>query len=270
MNERRSSFDPGHATHVSPYDCGGRYRRGNLSTEIPEGESVEVQGSARLPYLLKNVGGVYSCSCPSWRNQSLPIEQRTCKHLIRARGEDAEAARIGATSNTTVLNPPSAAAKPKTPALLLAETWDGEQDVTGWWLSEKLDGVRAYWTGKHFFSRQGNIYHAPLWYTADLPSFPLDGELWIDRKAFQRTVSIVRRHNQPLEWRSIRYVVFDAPAESTPFELRLQTCRDRFNGCPALYVTVLEQVRCRGSDPNRCESHEQARRQSIMIHLFAS
>ena len=35
--------------------------------ELLEGESAELQGSARSPYVLKNVGGVYSCSCPAWR-----------------------------------------------------------------------------------------------------------------------------------------------------------------------------------------------------------
>ena len=49
----------------------------------------------REPYILKNVGGVYSCNCPSWRNQSLPIEQRTCKHLKKYRGDQAEQQRIG-------------------------------------------------------------------------------------------------------------------------------------------------------------------------------
>ena len=49
--------------------------------DLKDGESVEIQGSARLPYILKNVGGVYSCTCPAWRNQSLGIERRTCKHL---------------------------------------------------------------------------------------------------------------------------------------------------------------------------------------------
>ena len=49
--------------------------------DLQDGESAQVQGSARTPYTLKNVGGVYSCSCPAWRNQSLPIERRTCKHL---------------------------------------------------------------------------------------------------------------------------------------------------------------------------------------------
>jgi DNA ligase-1 len=56
--------------------------------------------------------------------------------------------------------------------------------------------VRAYWDGKQFLSRQGNLYHAPDWFLEGLPNVPLDGELWIDRKAFQRTVSIVRRQDK--------------------------------------------------------------------------
>ena len=64
--------------------------------DLNDGESVEVQGSGAKPYVLKNVGGVYSCSCPAWRHQSRPIERRTCKHLRRLRGDDAEAARVGA------------------------------------------------------------------------------------------------------------------------------------------------------------------------------
>ena len=48
---------------------------------LKDGESVEMQGSGSKPYVLKNVGGVYSCSCPAWRNQSVTIEKRTCKHL---------------------------------------------------------------------------------------------------------------------------------------------------------------------------------------------
>ena len=64
--------------------------------DLKDGESAEVQGSARAPYILKNVGGVYSCTCPAWRNQSVPIERRTCKHLEAYRGEQAErdAARL--------------------------------------------------------------------------------------------------------------------------------------------------------------------------------
>src|SRR5579862_5058371 len=112
--------------------------------DLQDGESVEVQGSASRPYVLKNIGGVYSCSCPAWRHQSLSIERRTCKHLRKLRGDAAETSRIG------TLPAPAAGArdKPTAPALLLAETWDGDLDPTDWWMSEKLDGVRAYWDGE--------------------------------------------------------------------------------------------------------------------------
>src|SRR5438876_3858921 len=108
--------------------------------DLKDGESVPIRGSARLPYMLKNVGGVYSCSCPAWRNQSLPIERRTCKHLRKLRGDAAEEARIGAAVAAPVKT--SAAAKAAASStLLLAESWDNERDLSGWWMSEKLDGV---------------------------------------------------------------------------------------------------------------------------------
>ena len=63
--------------------------------DLADGESVEMQGSGSKPYVLKNVGGVYSCTCPAWRNQSMAIERRTCKHLRKLRGDAAEEARVG-------------------------------------------------------------------------------------------------------------------------------------------------------------------------------
>ena len=61
-------------------------------------------------------------------------------------------------------------------------------------------------------------------------------------------MSIVRRHDQPLAWRTIRYVVFDAPEAEGPFESRLQTCREHFDQYPALYVDVLAHECCSGAD----------------------
>lgn len=91
--------------------------------DLQDGESVEMQGSARLPYVLKNVGGVYSCNCPSWRHQSLPIERRTCKHLVRLRGADAEAARIAAKVPAPRCESAGRTTSDKQiPPLLLAET----------------------------------------------------------------------------------------------------------------------------------------------------
>ena len=184
--------------------------------DLNDGESTQVQGSAHTPYILKNVGGVYSCTCPAWRNQSLPIERRTCKHLRAFRGEAAERERLGALSPTGIL--PTSPSLRSVPSLLLAQRWENDTNLTGWWMSEKLDGVRAWWDGQRFLSRQGNVYHAPDWFTANLPNVPLDGELWLDRKAFQRTVSIVRRHDKCDLWRQISFVMFDAPCIAGPFE----------------------------------------------------
>ncbi len=220
-------------------------------SNLNDGESISVQGSARSPYILKNIGGVYSCSCPAWRNQSLSIERRTCKHLRQLRGEQAEADRIGTSSQT-----PAVSAKGRSrsaPALLLAEAWDGEQDVTDWHLSEKLDGVRALWTGTEFLSRSGHTYHAPAWFTAGLPQLPLDGELWLARKSFQRTVSIVRRGDSNQLWRELKFLVFDAPAVNEPFEKRCQWVRDCLTEHFTPYAAAVAHQRCRNTEHLRAE-----------------
>ena len=33
-------------------------------------------------------------------------------------------------------------------------------------MSEKLDGVRAFWDGKELISRTGDVFHAPAWFKA--------------------------------------------------------------------------------------------------------
>jgi DNA ligase 1 len=211
--------------------------------DLQDGESVEMQGSGAKPYVLKNVGGVYSCSCPAWRNQSTPIERRTCKHLRKLRGEEAERQRVG-----TELTPrPAASAEAKdAPPLLLAQTWDNATDLTDWWMSEKLDGVRAFWDGKQFLSRQGNLFHAPDWFVAGLPAEPLDGELWIGRKQFQRTVSIVRRQDKSDLWKEVRFLVFDAPGCDGGFEARLEFLSEALRAKQQPYARLHEHQRCQG------------------------
>jgi DNA ligase-1 len=194
--------------------------------DLQDGQTCEMQGSGSKPYILKNVGGVYSCTCPAWRNQSVAIERRTCKHLRKLRGDAAEEARIGGAlpQRPASANGSSGEGEQEDaagPPVLLAESWDNATDLSGWWMSEKLDGVRAYWDGKQFLSRQGNLYHAPQWFTDGLPDVPLDGELWIGRKKFQRTVSIVRRQDKNDLWKEVRFLVFDAPAAAGGFEERL-------------------------------------------------
>lgn len=218
--------------------------------DLKDGESVEMQGSGSRPYVLKNVGGVYSCSCPAWRNQSVGIERRTCKHLRKLRGDAAEEARIGGALPARPKKPTEAG---QAPALLLAESWDRITDPTGWWLSEKLDGVRAYWDGRQLLSRLGNLFHAPDWFLAGLPEVPLDGELWLGRKQFQRAVSIARRQDRSDHWKELTYVVFDAPTLEKGFEDRLSFVDDCLRQRRPEHARAHEHLVCRGLDHLRRE-----------------
>lgn len=214
-------------------------------TDLADGEHAEVPGSGGRTYTLRNVGGVYSCSCPAWRNQSLGIERRTCKHLRRFRGEAAETDRLGSLLEAAARS----GAKEDAPALLLAHSYDPDvHDPTGWWMSEKLDGVRAWWDGTRFVSRLGNTYLAPDWFTEGLPDHPLDGELFAGRKQFQSTVAIARRSDRSKHWEQLRYVVFDAPSLAGSFEDRLAAARTRYDASPWRFGRVLEHTVCAGRE----------------------
>lgn len=105
--------------------------------------------------------------------------------------------------------------------LLLAERYTPGIDVSRYWVSEKLDGVRAHWDGRQLRFRSGNIVHAPDWFITALPPQPLDGELWIARGTFERLSGIVRRViPDDAEWRQVRYMIFELPDASGTFTAR--------------------------------------------------
>ena len=319
------------------------------SPTLRDGATFLLQSSSGSTYQIKNVGGVYSCSCPGWRNQSRNSNYRSCKHLLQYRGAQDEAVRINpggwdnipatierqlvrfrpvttrtastplptstassqarvpsmlapsasgvptmrcslcagtghnartcssgrstpggralqhpVTVTATVIkgkaaspaspppvrnawtalleddgifaddDPPpvieavSGAAEPEDDegddkaklAVLLAHSWDWESNPTGYMMSEKLDGVRAYWDGENFRSRLDNIFAVPDWYKEGMPREHLDGEFWMERGKFQETSGLVRRQDKSDLWRKIRYMVFDAPNVAGGFEAR--------------------------------------------------
>ena len=103
--------------------------------------------------------------------------------------------------------------------VMLAHSWNGVQDMSGWWISEKLDGIRAYWDGTRLITRLGNEIAAPDSILVELPiGIALDGELFMGRKRFQ---DLVRGVKGDLGWEGIRYMVFDAPSE-LQFEERME------------------------------------------------
>jgi len=76
--------------------------------------------------------------------------------------------------------------------------------------SEKLDGIRAVWDGKTLKTRAGNVINAPKCWLRGFPSFRLDGELWIRRGEYEKTLSVVSKQNGKCEeWGEVFYYVFD-------------------------------------------------------------
>lgn len=129
------------------------------------------------------------------------------------------------------------------PSLLLLKSYEKGRNVDGWLVSEKLDGVRAYWDGHHLISRQGNVFQSPEWFTKKFPPFELDGELWLGRSRFEETVSIVRRKEPHEGWRKLTYQIFEVPNQKGGLLERLQVLKDFLNEFPSTYIQIIPQVR---------------------------
>lgn len=191
-----------------------------------------LSGSSRARRLTSVLASMLRLSV-AWRGYSAPHTTCGCvrlclhvrvdghRHLRAFLGSAADAKRVGQSGAHAYVH-----AAPVTVDVMLAKKWS-KQDPTGWWMSEKLDGVRGYWTGSALVSRAGNSFTPPAWYwfawvhtprhlasepslltrgavlhaycraicrfTAALPKdTPLDGELWVGRGQFHATLSIVR------------------------------------------------------------------------------
>lgn len=80
-------------------------------------------------------------------------------------------------------------------------------NITDYLASEKLDGVRAIWTGSEFITRHGNVLNPPAWFKAGMPSVRLDGELWMGNGTFADLQSVMQRKGS--DWCGIRFMIFD-------------------------------------------------------------
>lgn len=142
---------------------------------------------------------------------------------------------------------PSPPAANENPALLLANVWTPDIDPTGWWISEKYDGLRGYWDGRNLWSRNGNAIVAPAYFLAELPKeVALDGELWMGRGKFEETMSTVRSQTPDERWKQVRFMVFDAPQAKGTFEQRMEVLKATL---PATndYAKPVAQFRCEGT-----------------------
>lgn len=134
---------------------------------------------------------------------------------------------------------------------MLAHPWDGTSDLTGWWLSEKLDGVRAIWLPyeRRFVSRNGKEFVAPEWFRDAMPREVLDGELFLGRGEFQSLISAVRKKT-PVdeEWERVIFAVFDAPTVDGPCEERWEFAEELIATHDLAPLVTVPQTRCESAE----------------------
>lgn len=130
------------------------------------------------------------------------------------------------------------------PNLLLLKQYNEEINVTGWLISEKLDGVRAYWNGKELISRSGKVFAVPKSFTHGFPPFEIDGELWTTRGDFENIVSIVNSTTPDQRWQEIRYHIFEVPHQEGGLMQRLRVLDAWLDKHPKTAIRIIPQVPC--------------------------
>lgn len=131
--------------------------------------------------------------------------------------------------------------------LMEATKYTRNHTVGGYYLSEKFDGVRAFWDGglsrdclvtavpyasvnnprtltasrsgvaTGLWSRDGRVIQAPDWFLNQLPCLPLDGEIWLGRGR-RKDCKLMARGKYRDAWKLAEYAIFDSPSYDMFFQ----------------------------------------------------
>jgi len=134
------------------------------------------------------------------------------------------------------------------PNLLLLKSYKDDMNVTNWLMSEKLDGVRAYWDGEKLVSRSGKEFAVPKWFMKDFPPFEIDGELWTKRGDFENIISIVNRQTPHQGWKKISYQIFEVPHQKGGLMMRLKVLEQWLEKSPNSFIKIIPQSICKSSE----------------------
>tara|TARA_R110001583_G_scaffold129577_2_gene281351 strand:- start:237 stop:1049 length:813 start_codon:yes stop_codon:yes gene_type:complete len=130
------------------------------------------------------------------------------------------------------------------PHLQLATTYQKNTAIKNYWVSEKLDGVRGYWTGTQLFTRAGNLLSPPSWFIENWPKIAMDGELWSARGQFEQISACVRRKNSDGEcWKKLKLMIFDLPDQTDNFTDRIATMKQLLKRNTSPYLAMIRQIK---------------------------
>jgi len=133
------------------------------------------------------------------------------------------------------------------PKLFLLNNYNKDINISSWYMSEKLDGVRAYWDGNKLISRSGKPFNPPTFFIKDFPKYKLDGELWSKRGDFSNVSSIVNtKHHSKIysesRWKELTYNIFEVPKAKGNLLDRLHVAKE------SKYIKIIKQIKVRNKE----------------------
>lgn len=137
--------------------------------------------------------------------------------------------------------------------IMLPKVYEENLDISGWLVSEKLDGVRGYWDGTTLRSKNGIPFQPPAGFLQNFPGFAMEGEIWGGRGTFEKTAAAVKRQAPHNGWLELRFGVFDVPGAEGPFTQRIQKALDWFASHQADHAFVIPQRPVRDREELRQE-----------------
>jgi DNA ligase-1 len=156
-------------------------------------------------------------------------------------------------------------------------TYHKVTDISQYYISEKLDGVRGYWNGKQLLTRQGNLINSPSWFTQDWPIVPIDGELWLGRSQFQALLSCVSKHNAEESktlscWHNVRFMMFDLPTYQGDFKERVLTMQHLLIQVSSPYLAMINQVKLKNINEldDKLNKVIASQGEGLMLHLASA
>ncbi|RCS73268.1 DNA ligase [Vibrio casei] len=145
-------------------------------------------------------------------------------------------------ASETRLKPDVVASSSSSILLPLANEFKDNISLQDYWYSEKYDGIRAYWNGDMFYTRQGKPIVAPHWFIESMPSIALDGELWAGRGQFnhvQKTVLDTKPNTE--DWKNIQFMVFDLASSRERYATRYMDLKSLLHGMKSINIQLVKQ-----------------------------
>ena len=173
-------------------------------------------------------------------------------------------------ASLTCMRDPAPAAESNAPPLLLANELRPQIDPARYLVSEKYDGVRAFWDGRILRFRSGRAVKVPAWFVVKLPPQALDGELWLARGRFEALSGIVRKTQpQDDEWRQLKYMIFELPNAPGAFVERAQRIKEIVAQAQWTQLVAVEQFRVTDRVALKRKLDEVVRRggEGLVLHL---